>query len=330
VSVVATRGASPAELHAALDGQLRERLGTGVRSVTRRPHAYRTSFPLEELDAVLEDGRTLALVWKDLGFDGLRAGARLAKDPSLHDPRREIEAYRLLDRAGGLGTPALYGAASDESLGRHWLFLERVDGLPLWQVGDRAVWEAAAAWLGRFHRTFLGIDPGPRTSLLLPDRARSLDRMSRAVRQTPGRRRSALGRIAERYGEVVDHLAALPRTLVHGDFHASNVMVDPSNDPPRIAPTDWETAGLGPGLLDLAGLTSGGWPEPDRAAMVSTYRSAASDDRPDAEFLPDLERCRLHHAVQLLSLPGTWTPPAEHAHDWLGEAVGSAERLGLL
>ena len=329
MSVVETPASSTGELRSALDARLRERLGSGVRSLTRRPHAYRTSFPLEELDVVLEDGRTLPLVCKDLGLDGLQHGAKLAKDPSRHDPRREIEAYRLLDRAGGLGTPALYGAVSDESLGRHWLFLERVHGVPLWQVGDRAVWEAAAAWLGRFHRTFLGVDPGPGTSLLLAHRARSLDAMGRAVRQTPGRRRAALARIAGRYGEVVDRLAALPRTLVHGDFHASNVVVDLSADPPRIAPTDWEAAGLGPGLLDLAGLTSGGWSEADRAAMVSAYRSAASDGEPDDEFHRDLECSRLHHAVQLLGLPGTWTPPAEHAHDWLGEAVAAAERLGL-
>jgi hypothetical protein len=33
--------------------------------------------------------------------------------------------------------------------------------------------------------------------------------------------------------------------------------------------------------------------------------------------------------VQWLGWAEGWTPPAEHRHDWLGEGIALAERLGL-
>jgi len=101
----------------------------------------------------------------------------------------------------------------------------------------------------------------------------------------------------------------------------------------RVCPVDWETAGAGPGLIDLAALTSGKWSEDQRRAMALAYHEAYRDagglpaDR-DA-LLIALDRCRLHLAVQCLGWSRGWTPPAEQAHDWLGEALSVAERLGL-
>jgi hypothetical protein len=33
--------------------------------------------------------------------------------------------------------------------------------------------------------------------------------------------------------------------------------------------------------------------------------------------------------VQWLGWSPDWSPPAEHAHDWLGEALHLADKLGL-
>jgi hypothetical protein len=46
-------------------------------------------------------------------------------------------------------------------------------------------------------------------------------------------------------------------------------------------------------------------------------------------FLVALDHCRLHLAVQWLGWSPGWSPPPEHAQDWLGEALGLAEKLGL-
>jgi aminoglycoside phosphotransferase (APT) family kinase protein len=318
---------STEELRGALDGEMRRRRRGGIASLERRPHPYRTSFPLEDLDVVLDDGNRVDVVFKDLGLDRMEESARAVKESGLYEPGREIEAYRLLDGAG-LGTPALYGVADE--LGRHWLFVELVAGVPLWQVGERDVWEAAAEWLARLHARFLGMAPGAGSSLLVRDRAHSRAALRRAIGHASARARVILERIDAGYDEVLDGLERLPPTLVHGDFHASNVLVDGSRTPPRIAPADWEMAGIGPGLLDLASLVAGQWSEADRLAMVTAYAEAASGRPPDKEFLADLERCRLHNAMGLLALSPRWQPPSEHAHDWLGEAESAARRLGIL
>jgi len=318
-----------ADLREALNEAFRRTPGVGVRSIVRSPYPYRTSFPLEDLDVSLKDGRHLRLMFKDIGFERLEGPAKDAKARSLHDPLREIEAYKLLV-GRGLGTPRLYATVAKPPGGPFWLFIERIDGVPLWQVGERDVWEAAAAWLARLHRSFLGFVPVSGSALSACDVRRSMEALGRAIGHASGGTREVLERIAVGYWDVVDRLKRLPRTLVHGDFHASNILIDRSCSPPRIAPADWEMAMMGPGLLDLASLVSGRWSVTDRSAMVSAYANAYAGGAPDEEFLTDLEACRLHNAAQLLGASPEWTPPPDHAHDWVGEAVSAAERLGIL
>ena len=307
--------------------ELARRTGHRVVSVERRPHPYRTSFPLEEVDVVLDDGARVAMVFKDLRFDGLDRRARQAKD-SRHDPRREMEAYRLLEGAG-LDTPRLFGETSAPGEDRHWLLIERIPGVPLWQIGNWRVWRAAAAWLATMHRRFRRLKPRPGSSMLLYDGAWARDAMRRALQHASGQSRKTLLDVESGFRPVVDWLDRVPTTLVHGDFHASNVLVDVTRTPPRIAPADWELAGIGPGLLDLASLTAGRWSAPDRDAVVSAYASSAHRAI-DGEFLADLERCRLLNALSLLAVGPDWRSPPEHQHDWLGVATTAAERLGVI
>jgi aminoglycoside phosphotransferase (APT) family kinase protein len=119
----------------------------------------------------------------------------------------------------------------------------------------------------------------------------------------------------------------LPKTVIHGEFYASNVLVAGEASVPRVCPVDWELAASGPGLIDLAALVSGGWAEEDREAIVSAYRSAAGT----VAFSPEqLDLARLHLAVQWLGwAPPNWTPPEGQRHDWLGEALELVERLDL-
>lgn len=93
---------------------------------------------------------------------------------------------------------------------------------------------------------------------------------------------------------------------------------------------DWEMAGLGPGLLDLAALSSG-WDEAHRRELALAYR-AALRPRPgwppgEGELLALLDSASLCLAVQWLGWSPGWSPPPEHARDWLGEAALLAERL---
>src|SRR5439155_22320281 len=90
--------AAGAELRAELERCLAEHFSafSRIRGLVRRPCPYRSSFALEELEVALEDGGTLELMFKDLGQDALSERARKVKPLFLHDPLREIEAYRSL------------------------------------------------------------------------------------------------------------------------------------------------------------------------------------------------------------------------------------------
>jgi thiamine kinase-like enzyme len=119
---------------------------------------------------------------------------------------------------------------------------------------------------------------------------------------------------------VVERLEALPKTLVHGELYASNVLVGDD----RVCPVDWELAGIGPAVLDVAALTMG-WADDERRLLVDVYRSAANEP-PDEQ---DVDRAALHLAVQWLGWSDGWTPPPEHAHDWHAALPALMERAGL-
>jgi len=324
---------SDSELREALELVLAGADSAPPRLIGRRASEYRTSFPLEEIELRLEDGAELRLAFKRLEWDALTAEARLAKPEFLHDPRREPAVYATLLAPAVLGAPRYYGSLAEPEAGRHWLFVEWVEGCELYQVGERELWEAAAAWLGTTHRR-LGerLDRGRDAHLLDYDRAfyrRWIDRarsFAGAPGQPPARLRS-IEWLAPRYEAAAEELLALPRTIIHGEFYASNVLVAGDPAEPRVAPVDWELAATAPGAIDLAALVSGGWSEEDRGAIAAAYRTTAGPFSPSPR---ELDLARLHLAVLWLGwAEPSWSPPPEQRQDWLGEALTLAEELGL-
>ena len=331
-----------AELRTRLETALAAHEGTPVTvtGLERRPCEYRTSFALEELEATLADGRTLHLMFKDLSRACLDADALTVKPAFLHDPAREVEVYRDLLDGAGLGTPAYYGASVDTAGDRYWLFIENVAGPVLWQVGEFHVWEEAARWLARLHAALAPAAAAPPRSLLHygPDLYRTwIERARRFAERTStpwsDGTRAAVMDLSTRYEPVVERLAALPVTVVHGEFYPSNVLVQHPEAAVRIAPIDWEIAGIGPGLLDLAALTIGKWTPAQRDALAQAYREAAAAgpaaDTIPADFDAALDHCRLHLAVQALGWDPEWQPPAQHRHDWIAESMRIAAELRL-
>jgi aminoglycoside phosphotransferase (APT) family kinase protein len=300
-----------------------------IGRLDRRASEYCSSYTLEELDVELAGGAILQLMFKDLGRESLLGGARAAKPDFLYDPRREIEVYRRLLASQRLGTAACYAAVCDESAGRYWLFLERVDGLALKHTGELDAWQAAARWLARLHAIRRPTDDSylmrHDVSLfrLWPNRARHI----LAARDVVGRDvRIRIDKLAAGYEAVVERLTALPVAVIHGEFYASNVLVAGE----RVCPLDWEMAGVGPGLIDLAALTAGKWTDAKRAALAGAYHAALDGPPPLADLLANLDWCRLHLAMQWLGWSSDWAPPPEHVQDWLGEVLGLSEKLRLL
>ena len=313
-----------------------------VIRLERESSAYRSSFPLEELTVWFEDREPLKLIFKNLNPRALTAAARAAKPEFLDDPLREIELYRSLLDSRQLGTALYYGSVVDVPAGRFWLFLEKVEGRELYQVGEFEIWRQTARWLARLHSRYRTADSLPLAAnarLICYDAAyyeRWLERASSCLLRTKeGEQATKQGcwqQLAAWYPQVVRELTALPATLIHGEFYASNVIVQGTLPSLRVCPVDWERAALGPGLIDLAALVAGNWTELQKRDLAMEYLAELQTCRIDAPqpeaFLRELHLCRLHLAVQWLGWSQNWSPPREHQQDWLMEAVNNAHALG--
>src|SRR3712207_5004389 len=119
-------------------------------------------------------------------------------------------------------------------MGRYWLFLERVPGIELYQVGELTTWKRVAHWLALLHSRFAGrTEPLARAVPLLSYDGslyrlwmRRAQEFSDEVESSqPKAVRRGIRWLAKRYDRVVERLLALPVTFIHGEFYASNVLV---------------------------------------------------------------------------------------------------------
>ena len=287
----------------------------GPVAIAYRPYPFRTSFPIVEVEVRFGDGTLTRVLAKNVSRAGLDPTTVRVKPEVVYDARREIDVYERILAGSELGTPAYHGSAGS------WLLLEHVAGVELWQVGEIELWEEAARWLARMHER-LGAAHSPH--LLSYDAAYLRGWLRRAEAFVGG---AVLTRVGGHYDELVDALLALPRSFLHGEFYASNVLVAETARGARIAVVDWEMAGVGPRLLDLAALTVGGWDDDVVRRLAAAYADRGAE--PSNELVDALDLCRLHLAVQWLGWSPSWSPPPEHAHDWLGELARLADKLGL-
>lgn len=340
------------ELRRALQRELDNIYGAPKRIVelVRRASPYSSSYTMEELDVRLEDAGALQLMFKNLSWQAIIEDARHVKPQLIYDPLREIETYRRILAPARLSTPAFYGAHADADASCYWLFIERIEGRKMRHVGEFDVWLEVARWLARMHSRFAGevdslarrqphlLNYGSDFYRLWMRRARSLLSHREATEKGPRQATEteaaeSIEQIAARYEKVVARLVSLPATFVHGDFFASNILVEEGAGKLRVCPVDWEMAGTGTGLIDLAALTAGSWEAEQRNALEMAYYHALTphDRWPPTrdEFLDALDCCRLHMAVQLLGWAAKWSPPQDEAQDWLGEARRLMRKLRL-
>lgn len=329
------------ELRETLERVLGQFFGTErtVVSLRQQPSSYHSSFAIEELEITLEGGDRLQIIFKDLSQRAVLEGAQRNKPQFLYDPKREIETYRKVLAPRGLG-PVCYGGVIEEETGRYWLFLEKVRGLELYQIGEMSVWKQAARELASIHESLAGQAKALAETVPLLRYNESYYqiwmRRAQDFLSGPGQpleMRERIMYLSERYSRVIEHLLELPQTFIHGEFYASNIIVEEKKERVRVCPVDWEMAAIGPGLMDLAALVAGKWTEEEKAEMALAYTEALGPEsnwfRSAEYFLRALEYCRLQIAVQWLGWFGRRRAYSEHTHDWLSEAISLAEKLGL-
>jgi hypothetical protein len=321
---------------------LRQHFGAQVHIVKleRRPSVYRSSFALEEIEAHLDDGKILPLMFKDLSWQSLLDDARRVKSELLYHPTREIDTYRMILNPSGMSTALCYGSVVDAQADRYWLFLERIVGRELYKVGEFAIWQQAARWLAHTHGRFADkiTESNLSASLLEYDETFYSSWMNRALAflvdfatLKPHSEAWRIAWVAECYTQTVARLMELPVTFVHGEFYASNVLVSGNEDALRVCPVDWEMAGIAPGLIDLAALIAGSWSSDEKLALADAYYDALAPDAneifPKHQFMVDLEHCQLYLAIRWMGSFGRRQPVSQHAQDWLSEAVRLCTQL---
>lgn len=302
--------------------------GRRITALERRPLGYATSFPIDHVTVRFDDGSEAHMAVKDLRWSSLIGDAAGTKPPQLHAPARSIGIHVLVLAPANLG-PRVWAAGSGTPPDGEWIAVELVDGMPLWEIGDIAVWEAVARWLAEFHTQHRDHVDDVRRAI--PE----LIEFSTAwMRPWLARARTALehGSDPRRHDAMtlLDECstAGLPRangaTLVHGEFYPSNVMVAADG---RICPVDWELAGIGDPMIDLAALVAG-WDDDTAERLVHAYSDRIGVPADDPLLRRSLSQWRLMNAARWLGWAPGWRPPDAHAHDWIGEILSAAEAGG--
>ena len=228
---------------------------SGIADVVLAPLAASTSYDCYDVEVHLVAGGRLRLFLKDLRHSKLQKAAPAASS------QREVATYERLLSQASLGTARYVGSRLDHATGRHLLLLGHVPGDVLAYLPFR-YGALAMEWLGRLHVTFSDVgDLADQAPFLI---VRDLDWYRRLVaaaaahgsRKLPERRQEVLD-LVEAFVAMVPEMLRLPRTLVHGDYRAAQVICDRSSRAAQVVPVDWESASCGVGLVDVAAFTDG-------------------------------------------------------------------------
>jgi len=246
-------------------------IASPIARIEWRTSTYSSSYASYIGTLRLVSGDEHSFFLKDFGF------SQLSKDGRVERRDREIRVYRDLLARANLDTPKYYASMWDEDAGRFWLLLEFVRGAEVRHSGLE-YWIAAAGWLGRMQGHFLrsSVDLNGAEFLLRHDADRFRTKGFDALRNvfqiaTPLGKRFET--ILRDYDRLVDLMAAQPRTLVHGAYRPSNILISLANS--RVCVVDWEVASYGATLYDLAFFADGFKP-PTLDRIFDTYEQEAA------------------------------------------------------
>lgn len=216
------------------------------------------------------------------------------RDAHIVRSARELHFYTELAPHCGIAVPRSLFAAMDLPDDRMVLLLEDLSGLRFGDVLTGCSVADAALLIGsiaRLHGMWWERDLSmPWLAGWTGDHGAAQVRLQRNVARLPDQViatfpadiQDLLEWLADgAYERVLDGLSAAPRTLIHGDLHLDNIAFrDASAAAPPVV-TDWQTAGLGPAVVDLAACLSGTIDVADRArteaGLLTTYHDGLLD-----------------------------------------------------
>jgi len=231
-----------------------------------------TSYDTYIVTVQLATGGEFKVFLKDFGFS-----VRL-KDSPKQRRERELRVYQELLAEAEIGTARYYGSVLDESQGLCWLALEFVDGTPVGYC-ELEHWAPAAGALGRMHGYFARHAEGLRACDYLIHQTADYfwsiaDLALRNVSQISPHLVDRLANIIGHYAPIVAVMTSQPPTLLHGGCRPTNILIKVASDPSRVCIIDWEEAGFGAPLYDVAYLLDGIEP-PILDPLLDAYRQEA-------------------------------------------------------
>lgn len=292
---------------AALRAGLASVFADDVMIENRERSAYSSTFPVEKV-TVRNSSDRLSLVCKygesrADSFTGHRRGTSY-----------EAEVYERVLPKAVLDTPRYYGKFLIDP-DRHCLVFDFVEGYRVSRTPDSRWLIATCAALAQAHRRS-AVDA--KIELNRFDRDYFWNWMQGIASldpQGPGTKRALMplgGVVGHR---VVDILSGATAALIHGELYPANVLIA-SSGPVFL---DWETAGIGPGVLDLATLTYGEWDSDLVQKSVAAYLGAYPAGQ-RVELERALQAAQIYAAAQTLrfrvtseSQPATTRPQVEAA-----------------
>jgi hypothetical protein len=245
-----------------------------IRRLNREPCMYTSSFHAERVRVFLNTGKVLRVFFKDLNPRHQIQPAQRVRKLDLAPSYRELQVYRSILSPERLGSPQLYAARWEPTLGVYWLFLEDAGALPLNLCGNFARWVLAVQWAARFHAATRSL-PESRIGFL-PQYERDgywqcAERIEKILPDLDSPDRELIRKALDRFVGCIDGIAGLPHSVIHGQFFGRNIMLRIRNPERLIAVIDWETAAIGPSAFDVVSLTSGKWTDQQRLAMWRAY-----------------------------------------------------------
>ena len=262
-----------------LEEALRDLIDPDITLISRAPGEYESTHPIEDVSVSTEDDLIeLVCKYSPPSVDPVTGHSRGAA--------YEGEIYRRAFPDPDLSTPDCYGTFRlTESV--DCIVLEHISGYRIHHsVYPRGLIDICVD-LGGFHSGGVGSLPPVHNSFNLAYFSRLMSEME----LLPG----VSARLTGMSSTVVNSLSNATRSLIHGELYPQNVLIN--EDGPVVI--DWESAGVGPGVLDLAVLTQGSW-DPDLVDECEEVYWRARGDLDSVWARRHLAAARVMAAGQLL------------------------------
>lgn len=270
--------------------------GLGQVRIDRRPNRYQSTSPSEVATVWVADTLLTRFLSKTISA---RVGGSIRW---RWGPDYEAGVYQEVLLPTGVAVPDFYGIFSDERGMRH-LAVRFIEGaLPVSKASPAgSAMGPAATWLGRFHAQLAveRLTAIQKAVLKAHDEAyyEMWFRRARPFLEAASTHHPNLIELARNAEPVIRLLIDSPHAVVHGDFSPSNVLMGPEG----VSVVDWESAAIGPCVIDLASLIEG-WDADVTERCVNLYTAEVAGSGGSGDLRSGIAAGRVYHLLRFANL----------------------------